>query len=229
MVNESGFISFFLFTAEGYIDLESTKLKDIKSSSHILDRSTFYVTVNPMKNSEFNSNYLVGGIGVVISIFLFMILIQLCKNSRNAKRKKFTRQKRNINEKPDEPSHRRTYRENIEYKTISSSRNSNHLYRPMDMVYHEIDECMDMIPTPTFQNVASNLDCQTVPLDLKHQSSIRKKYDDDQTSKLHLLPCTKITCLDTGKSKLNPRPESVHENIDTATQEETGFYANATA
>lgn len=158
-----------------------------------------------------------------------MILIQLCKSSRNAKRKKFTRQKRNINEKPDEPSHRRTYRENMEYKTISSSRDSNHVYRPMDMVYHEIDECMEMIPTPTFQNVASNLDCNTVPLDLKHQSSLKTKYDDDQTSKLHLLPCTKITCSDTGKSKLNPQPESFLENIDAATQEETGFYANATA
>lgn len=60
---------FSLFTAEGYIDLESTELKDIKSSSHILDRNTIYVAVNPMQNSELNSNYLVGGIGVVISFF----------------------------------------------------------------------------------------------------------------------------------------------------------------
>lgn len=75
MVNELGFILFFLFIVEGYIDLEFIKLKDIKSLSYILDRSIFYVIVNFMKNSEFNLNYLVGGIGVVILIFLFMILI----------------------------------------------------------------------------------------------------------------------------------------------------------
>lgn len=222
------FYFFFILTDDVYIDLETTKLKDTNSTSNILDRNTFYVTENPIQNSGLYSNYLIVGVGVVISMFLFMILIQLCKNSRTAKRNKFTRQKRNTNEKPDESSHPRTYRENKEYKTISSSRNSSRLYRPMDIVYHEIDECMEMMPTPTFQNVASKLDCNTVPLDLKHHSSLKRKYDDDQTRKLHLLPSTKITCSDRDKSKLNPQPENVLENIDTANKEETVFYANAT-
>lgn len=71
----------------------------------------------------------------------------------------------------------------------------------MDTVYHEIDECLELMPMPALPN--------TVPSDSKQTSHLKSKDDGVQTSILHLSPSKKITCSNTDMPTLNPLPECV--------------------
>lgn len=186
------------------------------------------LTEKPLQNSELNTNYLLVGVGIIISIILFIILIQLCKNSQSANKKQLTQQERNDNEMVCKSSHRSHSGEGKDYKIISSSRDSSHLYRHMDTVYHEIDECMELMPTPALPNAGSSLDSNTVLSDFKHTENLKSKDDGVQTSNLHVLPSKQITSSYTNISKLNPQPECVLKNVKTENKEEIGSYVNVT-
>lgn len=218
----------FFFTDDGYLETETTKLKLLNSTRHMAVYTITPLTEKPLQNSEFNTNYLLVGVGIIISIILFIILIQLCKNSKSAYKKQPTQQKRNDNEMVGESSHRSHSGEEKDYKTISSSRDSSHSYRQMDTVYHEIDECMELMPTPALPNAVSSLDSNTVLSDFKHTAHLKSKDDGVQTSNLHVLPSKKITSSDTSMSKLNPQHECVLKNVNTENKEEIGSYVNVT-
>lgn len=77
-------------------------------------------------------------------------------------------------------SHRSHSWQGKDYKTIQSSRDSNHLYWHMDTVYHESDECLELMPTPDLP--VSSLRSNTVPSDSKQTSHLKSKDDGVQTS-----------------------------------------------
>lgn len=70
--------------------------------------------------SGMNVNYLTVGVGAIISMLLFVITIQLCKNSKSAKRKKSTEQKGYCSQVGYESSIQIQHSGDGEYKTISS-------------------------------------------------------------------------------------------------------------
>lgn len=69
------------------------------------------------------------------------------------------------------------------------------LYQPVDAVYHEIDECMELMITPFSLKADSNLEGQPVPRAFTDATSLEKISNDlnVQTSDLYLLPIRNST------------------------------------
>lgn len=97
-------------------------------------------------------------------MLLLIIVIQLCKKSQSSKRISPDEQKRNVYKSCDESPSQFEHGKNEEYIEISSSQQLSHMYQPMDSVYHEIDECMDLLKTPASSNAANDLENHTVKL-----------------------------------------------------------------
>lgn len=126
---------FFLVTDDGYLETETTKLNILKSTKHMTVDTTISLTEKPLQNSELNTKYLLVGVGIIISIILFIILIQFCKNSQSSNKQSTpTQQKNNDNETVGDTSPRSHSGQGKDYKTISSSRDSSHLYRHMKLM-----------------------------------------------------------------------------------------------
>lgn len=125
---------FFLVTDDGYLETETTQLNILNSTTVTVDM-TISLTEKPLQNSELNTKYLLVGVGIIISIILFIILIHLCKNSQSSNKPPTpTQQKSNDNETVGDTSHRSHSGQGKDYKTISSSRDSSHLYRHMKLM-----------------------------------------------------------------------------------------------
>lgn len=97
-------------------------------------------------------------------MLLLIIVIQLFKKSQSAKRKTSDEQKRNVKKSCDESSSQFQHGGNEDYIEIPSCQQLNHYYRPMDAVYHEIDECVDLMKTPVSSNAANDFKSLTVEL-----------------------------------------------------------------
>lgn len=70
------------------------------------------------------------------------------------------------------------------------------MYQPVDAVYHEIDECMELIMVTPFSLKADNdSEGQTVPMTFTDATSLEKISNDSnvQTSNLYLLPIRNST------------------------------------
>lgn len=77
---------FFLFvTDDGYLETETTKLNILNSTKHMTVDTTISLTEKPLQNSELNITYLLAGVGVFMSMVLFIILIASAAR-RGAKR-----------------------------------------------------------------------------------------------------------------------------------------------
>lgn len=158
--------------------------------------------------------------GAVISMLLIIIVIQLFKKSQTAKRKSSSEQKRNINKLYDESSSQFQPRVDEEYIKMSSSQQLNHYYRPMDAVYHEIDECAS-------SNAASDIESYTV--EFKDVTSLDEKNDilKTQNRKMYLLPVSKGTCSNTDKPDLYLQPV-FDKNIKPENKVKTHSYIEVT-
>lgn len=77
----------------------------------------------PEQNSGINANYLTIGVGSIISILLFVITMQLCKNSQFANRKKTPEHKGYCSQVGNESSNQIEDAGDGEYKTIPLSLN----------------------------------------------------------------------------------------------------------
>lgn len=97
-------------------------------------------------------------------MLLLIIVIQLCKKSQSSKRISSDEQKRNVYKSCDESPSQFEHGRNEEYIEISSSQQLNHMYQPMDSVYHEIDESMDLLKIPASSHAANDLENHTVKL-----------------------------------------------------------------
>lgn len=68
--------------------------------------------------------------------------------SRSGKRKLLNERRRNVSKIRDGSSIQHHQGEVEEYTEILFSHQLSHLYQPVDAVYHEIDECMELMITP---------------------------------------------------------------------------------
>lgn len=179
----------------------------------------------PEQHSGINANYLTIGVGAIISILLFVITMQLCKNSQSAKRKKTPEHKGYCSQVGDESSNQIEHAGNGEYKTISLSQQKGQFMQKMHHVYHQIDECMELVQTTAFSNTASDLDSDIVMLENKPTFLDKEKNDlGDQTSKWSSLPSTKGKRFDTDSYI---QPVIVLENKPSNEREETSLYIDA--
>lgn len=98
--------------------------------------------------------------------------------SRSGKRKLFNEQRRNVSKIRDGSSIQHHQGEVEEYTEIISSQHLSHLYQPVDAVYHEIDECMELMITPFSLKADNDLEGQTVSMTFTDATSLEKISND---------------------------------------------------
>lgn len=211
------------FTGPGIVYSSETtyavELKEINTSSEISEINTILIKEKPEQKSGMNVNYLTVGVGAIISMLLFVITIQLCKNS--AKRKKLTEQKGNCSEVGYESSNQIQHAGDGEYKTISLSQQNGQLMQNMDHVYHQIDECMELVQTTASSNIAS--DFKSEMLEANDPTYPDKGMDDlgVRSSKGFSLPSVKGKRFNTDSYI---QPVIVLENKPANNKKETSLY-----
>lgn len=94
------------------------------------------ITVEPMKKSEFQAIYLLIGFVAIISLFLFIIVLQLCKKSMSSKRQPKCSKKSDDNASHDEPLNQ-CNRRAFHGITDQSKDNS---YLSIEVEYEEIND-----------------------------------------------------------------------------------------
>lgn len=125
---------FNCFLAERVYSLETHKVKDSSGT--------------PLQKSELNTNYLLAGVGAVIFMILFVIVIEIRRISKPSKRKPLLLPKRHENQTCDETFKRLPNGSSLTYLNKTSSKQSNHFSQHMDSVYHEIDESVELMQIP---------------------------------------------------------------------------------
>lgn len=200
----------------------AVELKETYTSSEISKINTIIIKEKPEQKSVINANYLTVGVGALIVMLLFIITIQLCKHSKSAKRKKSTEQKEFCSQVSYESSIQIQHSGDGEYKTNSLSHQNGQFMQTTDHVYHQIDECMELVKTTAFSNTASDFDNDIVMLE-NEPTFLDKEKDDlgDRSSKWFSLPSTKGKRFDTDSYI---QPVIVLENKLSNNKEETSLY-----
>lgn len=114
-------------------------------------RNIVFLTVKPDLRNGFQATYMLVGVGVLISLFLFIIVIQHCKKSKTSKKRNVSRQTSNEAELIAESStqdNRRGY--NIIYE-----QSKGHLYSSCGVQYEEINESLEL-SSQTIPNMSTS-------------------------------------------------------------------------
>lgn len=116
--------------------------------SEINTKHPFFSRGTPLQKSELYTNYLLAGVGAVIFMVLFMIVIEIRRKSKPPKRKPLLLTRTYENQTCDETFKRLPNGSSITYLNKTSSKQSNHFSQHMDPVYHEIDESVELMQIP---------------------------------------------------------------------------------
>lgn len=138
----------FLFLTLGA--MEDSQLTTRKLTANT-NRNIVFPTVKPDFRNEFQATYMLVGVGALISLFLFIIVIQHCKKSKTSKKRNVSRRTNNDAELIAESStqgNQRGY--NIIYEQPK-----DHLYSSCEVQYEEINESLEM-SIPTIPNMSTS-------------------------------------------------------------------------
>lgn len=129
---------------------ETLRQNDTKSSIPV-SANMFMITEKPLQTSGMNLSYLLAGLGVVMSMLLFIIVIEIYKKCRPSGTKPTSEQSNYVNQ------------------------NRNRFNHQQDTVYNEISDCMDIIHHSHCSNATSDQDhvfpLQFHSIDLEKQTS----------------------------------------------------------
>ena len=121
------------FTGTTYTFQDTTR-----DDSANLKKNIQFVTVKPEYKYEFQAIYMLVGVGALISVFLFIIVIQLCKKSSSSrKRNRHSRDDNAFNNETLNQTNQRGY-------NIISEQFKDHSYRSFEDQYAEINESLEM-------------------------------------------------------------------------------------
>ena len=101
-------------------------------------KNIMYVTVKPESKNEFQA--MLVGVGALISLFLFIIIIQHCKKSTSSIKRNVNGQSSNNIALHNEPS----YLGNRRGYNVISERPKIHSYTPFEVHYAEIPESLEL-------------------------------------------------------------------------------------
>lgn len=210
-----------VYSPETRIYTDAVELKETYTSSGISEINTILIKEQPEQMSGMNVNYLTVGLGAIISMLLFVITMQLCKNSQSAKRKKSTEQKGYCSQVGYESSHQIQHAGDGEYNMISLSQQNGQFMQNMDHVYHQIDECMELVQTTVFSNIAS--DFKSEMSEVNEPTYPDKGMDNlgDRSSKWYSLPSIRDKRSDTDSYI---QPVIVLENKPSNNKKENSMY-----
>ena len=104
-------------------------------------KNIMYVTVKPEKTETRNEfQAMLVGVGALISLFLFIIIIQHCKKSSSSIKRNVSRQSGNNIALHNEPS----YLGNRRGYNVISERPKNHSYTSFEVQYAEIPDSLEL-------------------------------------------------------------------------------------
>lgn len=179
----------------------------------------------PFQKNEINTNYLLAGAGAIIFMLLIIIVIQASRKSKSVKRSSLHQHKITENQTGNETFKRPPNDHSEKYLNINSSKQSNHFYQPIDSVYHEIDESVELMQIPTSTETVMEFGDYNLPKSINNPINVTKNDDlSIQTSKSYVLPGT---CPDSHKADYL-QPVFVHANIEIESKQEIHSYINVT-
>ncbi|XP_062598203.1 uncharacterized protein LOC134259617 [Saccostrea cucullata] len=116
-------------------NLYSSKIQTTSSSSDITTAG------------EFNSNYLLSGVGLLLAILLIVIIFQLRFRSKSSQRKISRREKKNDTERNVSNDSESMPRESDkkQYNRLEQDKDNRHVYHKAESEYQEIDKCLEML------------------------------------------------------------------------------------
>lgn len=188
-------------------------------------KKQFFSKETPFQKNEINTNYLLAGAGVVIFMLLIIIVIQTSRKSKSSKRNSSHQHKSIENQTCDETFKRPPNDHSKKYLNITSSKQSKHVYQPMDPVYHEIDESVELMQIPASTETAIELEDHNLPKCNKNPINVTENHDlNAETSRSYVSP---NTCPDTHKADYL-QPVFVQANIEIESKQETHSYIDVT-
>lgn len=164
--------------AERVYSLRTTEVKDrsveentqimqstsrISLFSEINTKHPFFSRGTPLQKSELYTNYLLAGVGAVIFMVLFMIVIEIRRKSKTPKRKPLLFPKRHENQTCDKTFKRPPNGINKIYLNKTSTKQSNHFSQHIDPVYHEIDESVELMQIPASADLPTAFEDRNLP------------------------------------------------------------------
>lgn len=179
----------------------------------------------PFQQNQINTNYLLAGAGAVIFMLLIIIVIQTSRKSKSSKRNSSHQHKSIENQTCDETFKRSPNDHSKTYLNLTSSKQSKHLYQPMDPVYHEIDESVELMQIQASTETAMEFGDHNPPKCNKNPINVTENEDlNAQTSKSYVSPST---CPNTHKADYL-QPVFVQANIEIESKQETHSYIDVT-
>lgn len=151
---------FYCLLAERDYSLRTPEVKDssVDENIHIMQSTSrislfseintkhpFFSRGTPLQKSELYTNYLLAGVGAVIFMVLFMIVIEIRRKSKPPKRKPLLLTRTHENQTCDETFKRLPNSSSKTNLNIVSSKQSNFFSQHMDPVYYEINESVEVI------------------------------------------------------------------------------------
>lgn len=107
------------------------------------EKITLYFSKHSEPKDEININYLLVGVGGAISLFLFILIMQLCKKHTSTKRKSTNLRMDNGNHTTDESTNQTQNCNRKDSYQIPKVNKSLPFYDHMNSEYQEIDECLE--------------------------------------------------------------------------------------
>lgn len=134
-------------TKDGFTLQRGSKryLETTSNSLLFSEKNISLVTEKSLKNNATSTTYLMFGVGTVMAILLFIIVIELWKKFQSKRKKLSTEQKRN----------------NSIVRMEESSQQLNHFYH-VDTIYYEIDNPIERIQQTDFSNTVNDFKYQDI-------------------------------------------------------------------
>lgn len=158
-------------------------------------------------------------------MLLIIIVIQTSRKSKSAKKKSLLQHKRNETQICDETFKQPPNGQNKKYLKRTFSKQSNHFYQPVDPVYHEIDESMELMQIPASTDTVIELEDHNLSKCFNNSISNVIEHDDlnVQTSESYVISSRESMCPDTNNGGYL-ESTFVRANIEVESKWETHSY-----
>lgn len=156
--------------------------------SEIYTKHPFFSRGTPLQKSELYTNYLLAGVGAVIFMVLFMIVIEIRRKSKPPKRKPLLLTRTHENQTCDETFKRLSNGSSKTNLNIVSSKQSNFFSQYMDPVYYEIDESVEVMQIQASTDIPTASGDRNLPKCINNASRNVQRSDDSnaQSSESHI-------------------------------------------
>lgn len=165
------------------------------------NESLTYATENPLAESEINTRYILIGVGAVVSLLLFILVVQSCRKANSTRRKSLKSRNRNKTDK--ESTDTQQHGKDRFCNKIALQKIPNQLFYHSDAKNHRMEEestSLQVSSTPIYQQATHVFANNTLPLKSKYSHRPERPANHDfnvPTCDLYALPrpCTSEICL----------------------------------